>query len=284
MEEEWRTIKGFPMYEVSNLGRVRSWNMQGGRHDGGKRARKPHLMTLGRLADGTRTVTVRNRIYRGTMRVVHRIVLDAFVGECPEGHIVHFEDGDKSNCHRDNLSWVAGKMLLAGRPDHVRKPATEKPQRALKPQVDPTWRTIYAEEDIRLHPILKTEVLMMDGCMVRPPVQSPLRVALERYHRRRGEVLARHHGRQIPEGYEVGHTCGTKACLHPEHLRLQSRKENMEELAARLGDRPRRFDVWATHERWASGEELPAVIRKPRKPRTEGASLADIAAMFAERS
>lgn len=37
---------------------------------------------------------------------VYRLVLESFVGPCPEGYAVHHLDGDTTNNSLENLSWV----------------------------------------------------------------------------------------------------------------------------------------------------------------------------------
>jgi hypothetical protein len=65
-------------------------------------------MRLRRLADGRLTVRLSAR-GRGYVRLVHEVVLEAFVGPCPEGHVCRFADGDPSNVRLVNLRWEAGE-------------------------------------------------------------------------------------------------------------------------------------------------------------------------------
>lgn len=89
-EEQWRPVPGHPDYQVSDRGRVVSY----------KRGRPRELR--GGLPNGYRQV----RMYVDGARsdqLVHRLVLLAFVGPCPEGQEVRHLDGDKTNNHLSNL-------------------------------------------------------------------------------------------------------------------------------------------------------------------------------------
>lgn len=71
----------------------------------------------GRLTDKWRLLTpdidqkngyLRVRIggKRGKRYLLHRLVLEAFVGPCPPGHEgSHYPDRDRANCRLDNLRW-----------------------------------------------------------------------------------------------------------------------------------------------------------------------------------
>lgn len=90
--EEWRTIAHHPRYEVSSHGRVR-------------RADTKKLMRTDHSNKGYRRVQLSDR---GTVtrRLVHHLVLEAFVGPRPDGmEACHFPDRNPSNCRLDNLRW-----------------------------------------------------------------------------------------------------------------------------------------------------------------------------------
>jgi hypothetical protein len=106
--EEWRPIAGWEgLYEVSDQGRVRSLPRQTAR---GVRGGK---IISGRPdPKGYIDVQLRNAPYRpGQNYQLHRLVLEAFVGPCPEGFITrHYPDYTPSNCRLGNLSWASRKQ------------------------------------------------------------------------------------------------------------------------------------------------------------------------------
>ncbi|MBQ4386155.1 MAG: NUMOD4 motif-containing HNH endonuclease [Prevotella sp.] len=94
MNEEWRPIEGTDgMYEVSNLGRVRT---------NGKR---PGLLTLTRQKTGYRYAMIQLTSGKQRNCRVHRLVAEYFVPN-PDGlPEVNHRDGDKDNNRADNLEW-----------------------------------------------------------------------------------------------------------------------------------------------------------------------------------
>lgn len=90
--EQWKTIETFDNYEVSDEGRIR--NVSTGR--------------VIRQQKHPRTGLPMVPIYRGGKqytRNVHRLVAEAFLDEPPENCVPIHIDGDRSNCHADNLEW-----------------------------------------------------------------------------------------------------------------------------------------------------------------------------------
>ena len=105
---EWKSVLG-GAYEVSSQGVVR--RATPGRRTYVGRVLNPVRMSVGYLSVAP-TVGGRNvSVY------VHRLVAEAFLGPCPEGHEVNHIDGVKTNNDVANLEYVthAGNMRHASR-------------------------------------------------------------------------------------------------------------------------------------------------------------------------
>jgi hypothetical protein len=112
-KEIWKSVPGFPKYEVSNLGGVRSlpWTYERkewrhGRiqivHVGGNRLKGWVKYIRGRPAARMVVLRVDGKIEEVR---VHRLVLLAFIGPCPTGMEGCHNDGNPLNNHLDNLRW-----------------------------------------------------------------------------------------------------------------------------------------------------------------------------------
>lgn len=102
MTEEWREISDYPDYEVSSLGRVRSWK------------EKTRWGPAPRILGGCLHLNIRKKVTGrqvtlggGPQRMifVHILVLDTFVGRCPDGMECCHNDGDPLNNRVGNLRW-----------------------------------------------------------------------------------------------------------------------------------------------------------------------------------
>ncbi len=103
-KEEWKTVEGFGgRYEVSNLGRVRSF--ANGRH--GNRDEFVVLKQT-KIPGGYLKVNLyqTNGCGKQFCRTIHRLVADAFVSNPDSLPIVNHKDGNKANNCADNLEWV----------------------------------------------------------------------------------------------------------------------------------------------------------------------------------
>lgn len=98
--EEWRTIKGFPRYEVSNLGRVRTF--------AGKRPPGTHLTQTKNKA-GYLFIGMVSDCGKQTTRSVHRVVAMSFLDADPNRPHVNHINGIKADNRAANLEWVTQK-------------------------------------------------------------------------------------------------------------------------------------------------------------------------------
>ena len=104
--EKWLPVAGYEgRYEVSDHGRVWSKDRMV-RHGRGPGLRRHagRMLKQGRKPAGYPVV---GALIDGKVKslYVHRLVLEAFVGPCPEGHVARHLDDDKSNNHLSNLVW-----------------------------------------------------------------------------------------------------------------------------------------------------------------------------------
>lgn len=100
--EVWRTIADYPTFEVSNFGRVRNTLPHPNhplRYPGG------HVLNLGKDKLNRPQITLGKRPHR-RCRKVHILVMEAFVGSCPEGMEIDHLDSDMTNPRLDNLEYV----------------------------------------------------------------------------------------------------------------------------------------------------------------------------------
>lgn len=111
----YRDVPDFPGYRVGDDGSVWCNLSRNGKGPGGGawRRLRPRSMPRGYLS-----VTLRKN-GSGVRFLVHRLVLTAFVGPCPDGmEACHFPDRDPSNCRLANLRWATHAANMADKIDH----------------------------------------------------------------------------------------------------------------------------------------------------------------------
>lgn len=95
---EWRPVAGFPGYEVSDIGEMRSWR--------GRRKPMPYYLSIGKDKDGyLRTTLYTEDGYPKTVRV-HRVQCEAWHG-APSGEkqVARHLNDDLNNNTPGNLAW-----------------------------------------------------------------------------------------------------------------------------------------------------------------------------------
>lgn len=113
LEEQWRQIVGFERYEVSNFGNVRTFLKIGGRGAIGlvprvvKQTEKRRYRRIS-ISDGVRKWP----------KSVHRLVLETFIGPCPEGMEGCHGDGVRNNNALTNLRWDTHESNMLDKVSH----------------------------------------------------------------------------------------------------------------------------------------------------------------------
>lgn len=90
--EAWRPVPGFPDYEVSSFGRIKSY----------KRG-SPKIIKDCAGNQGYRVVNLVESFRKQKTVYIHRLVALAFLGPRPEGLVVRHRDGDQNNNRLSNL-------------------------------------------------------------------------------------------------------------------------------------------------------------------------------------
>ena len=96
-EERWKPVLGYDGdYEISDMGRVHSYKY---------RWKPPKMLSPGTVGGGYKSVALS---FQGQQRthMVHRLVLEAFVGPCPEGMEACHNDGNPVHNVLQNLRWA----------------------------------------------------------------------------------------------------------------------------------------------------------------------------------
>jgi hypothetical protein len=107
-KEIFKVIENFPLYEVSDYGRVRSWN-------GYKTERRssPKYLTFGiqgKSSNYRRPIVVLVANKKNSTRRVSRLVLEAFGVQRPTNkHVCAHNDGNPENNNINNLRWATLK-------------------------------------------------------------------------------------------------------------------------------------------------------------------------------
>lgn len=119
----YRDVPGFPGYRVGDDGSVWSCRVKGPSRpiDGPLQWHRLQLQRRRAKGSMTRYTVVHLRAEPGGKLIrfyVHRLVLDAFVGPCPDGLESCHEDGDTANNVISNLRWDTHAANIADKVRH----------------------------------------------------------------------------------------------------------------------------------------------------------------------
>lgn len=134
MDEVWREVKGYEgIYEVSNLGRVRSLE-RFRKNNGGLQKTPQRLLSLDRVNHKGYVLVHLSKNGTNKNISLHRLVADAFIPNPGGKAQVNHKDGDKRNNSVDNLEWVTGKENINHAFDaHLFKRGRAKPKKRTRP-------------------------------------------------------------------------------------------------------------------------------------------------------
>lgn len=108
--EVWKSLDfmGYPDYEVSNLGRVKSLDKYINSCYGSKQLRKEKILKQGKCTNGyLKVVLVKNGKIKNF--TIHRLVALAFIPNPENYNYVNHKDENKQNNKVENLEWCTAK-------------------------------------------------------------------------------------------------------------------------------------------------------------------------------
>lgn len=127
IKEEWRDITGYEgLYQVSNLGRVKSLEREiGHRYAGQTRTIPEKIMNVCDNGNGYKTIHLRKNGKR-KVRYIHRLVAECFLPPIEGKNYINHKDYDITNNAADNLEWCTQKENVRYSAHHMRKPKAKR--------------------------------------------------------------------------------------------------------------------------------------------------------------
>ena len=110
--EVWRAVKDYEgLYEVSNLGRIRSVprTVRVGKGKGYERLIESKILSPSINGSGYKIIILKKPNHKVICRTIHRLVAEAFIPNPNNLTDVNHKDEDKMNNNVENLEWMAHK-------------------------------------------------------------------------------------------------------------------------------------------------------------------------------
>lgn len=149
MSEEWRDVVGYEgFYQVSNKGRVRTVSRTVYRKNGSPHTVAERILRSWGMGKGQHQFVGLYKVpgERAKITAVHRLVLESFVGPCPNNMECCHGDGNAKNNELSNLRWDTRSENQLDSVRHGTKPQGSNHYRAkLKPEDIPVIRKLIAE-------------------------------------------------------------------------------------------------------------------------------------------
>ena len=115
-DELWVPLSDFPDYEVSSLGRVRSWKGPGGRASA--RSREPKILRSPANSKGYPVNVFLSASGKRHTKTLHVLIATAFHGPCPRGFECSHLNGIRADCRAKNLRWESHKRNMERTVEH----------------------------------------------------------------------------------------------------------------------------------------------------------------------
>ena len=128
--EKWKVINEFPVYAVSDQGRIK-------RIVGGRGAKIDYILKPFKQNDGYLLIDLRKNNKRFT-KLVHHLVLETFIGPRLKGMECNHKDGIKTNNRSTNLEWVTGSENIR----HAYKIGLKNHKGEKHPSNKLTWKDV----------------------------------------------------------------------------------------------------------------------------------------------
>lgn len=113
MEEVWRDIGGYEgVYQISNLGRVKSLHRSILRKNGVKQTFSERILKIKTQKNGYKFINLKCQGKQERTFRLHRLVAEAFIPNPLDLPCINHKDEDKSNNTSDNLEWCTQKYNI----------------------------------------------------------------------------------------------------------------------------------------------------------------------------